>query len=147
VVLVTVLLAFFGLWDPILAWFGDLKVQLNLGAYFWFSTLMFLVWVLTVFIFDRLSYWRIKPGQITHEFVLGAGSKSYDTENLVLEKFRDDIFRHWVLGMGSGDLHIRPYGAQREEITVPNVLFIGSKIVEVQRLVATQPQSDHTNAR
>src|SRR3712207_8475364 len=53
------------------------------------------------------------PGQVTHVFVLGAASKSYDTENMVLEKFRDDLFRHWILGFGSGDLHITTYGAER----------------------------------
>lgn len=139
-ILVTFVLAFFGLWDPILNWFGDLKIQMNLGAYFWFSTLMFVVWASTVFIFDRMSYWRVTPGQITHEFVFGAAAKSYDTENLVLEKYRDDVFRHWVLGLGSGDLHIQPYGANREEIEVLNVLFLGNKIQAIQHLIATQPE-------
>jgi hypothetical protein len=101
---------------------------------------MFLVWAFTVFVFDRMSFWRIKPGQITHEFVLGAAAKSYDTENLVLEKYRDDIFRHWVLGLGSGDLHLRPYGAQREEIEVPNVFFIGSKIRTMEEMIAAEPR-------
>jgi hypothetical protein len=86
-----------------------------------------------------MSYWRIKPGQVTHEFVLGAASRSYDTDNMVVEKFRDDFFRHWVLGFGSGDLHIKPYGSDREEISVPNVLFVGTKIETVQRMVATEP--------
>jgi len=140
-VLITVLLAYFQLWDPILAWLGNLKVQLNVGAYFWFSTLMFVVWALTVFVFDRLSYWRFRPGQVTQEFVFGAAAKSYDTENLVLEKYRDDVFRHWVLGFGSGDLHIRPYGADREEIQAPNVLWIGRKIGAIQQLIATQPEA------
>ena len=140
VVLTTELLAYFNLWDAVLNWFGGLKVYLNLGAYFWFSTLMFLVWLFTTFVFDRMSYWRIRPGQVTQEFVLGAAARSYDTENMVLEKFRDDFFRHWVLGFGSGDLHIKPYGADREQISIPNVLFIGSKVSTIQHMIAIKPE-------
>jgi hypothetical protein len=139
IVLGTVLLAYFNLWDELLDWLGGLKIYLNLGAYFWFATLMFAVWVFTVFVFDRLSYWRIKPGQVTQEFVLGAASRSYDTENMVLEKFRDDFFRHWLLGMGSGDLRIKPYGSDREEIDIPNVLFVGTKVQTIRRMIATEP--------
>lgn len=131
-----VVLAYYEMWDPILHWVADLQVRLNLGAYVWFSALMFIAWFLSTFIFDRMSYWRIKPGQITHEFVMGASSKSYDTQNVVLEKYRDDLFRHWILGFGSGDLKISTSGATHEEIFVPNVLFIGSKIYSVQRLIA-----------
>ncbi len=118
-----------------------LRVYVNLGTYMAFSTLLFVVWALTVFVFDRMSYWRIKPGQITHEFVFGSASRSYDTENLVLEKYRDDIFRHWVLGLGSGDLLLKPYGADREQIIVPNVLFVGAKVARMQKMIATQPQA------
>jgi hypothetical protein len=138
-VLATVLLAYFGLWDRVLDWFGGLKIYMNLGAYFWFSTLMFLVWAFTVFVFDRMSYWRIKPGQVTLESVLGAASRSYDTNNMVLEKYRDDFFRHWVLGFGSGDLRVKPYGSDREEISIPNVLFVGGKVDLMQRMIATEP--------
>lgn len=141
IITVSVLLAYFGLWGPILGWFGDLNVYLNQGAYFWFSTLLFVVWLLTVFVFDRFSYWRIKPGQVTREYIFGAGSRSYDTENLVLEKHRDDLFRHWILGLGSGDLVIHTYGPKGRELSVPNVLFIGFKIQAIQRLIATEPSA------
>jgi len=137
--LVTITLAYFGWWDPILMWAGNLSIHLNMGAYVFFSTLMFIVWALTVFVFDRLSYWRIKPGQITHEFVYGSGSTSYDTEGMVLEKHRNDFFRHWLLGLGSGDLRIHTMGAQRDTLDVTNVLFIGSKIDSIQRLIAEKP--------
>ncbi len=138
--LATVLLAYFDLWDPILRWLGNLTVHLNMGAYVWFSALMFAVWASTVFFFDRMTYWTIKPGQITQEFVFGAGSKSYDTNGMTLEKYRGDIFRHWVLGLGSGDLHIHTTGASGERIDVPNVLFVGSKIGAIQRMIAVQPE-------
>jgi hypothetical protein len=139
VVLVVVLLAYFRLWNTILTWFAGLNIFLNDGAYFWFSALMFLTWLVTVFVVDHMSYWIIKPGQITQNYVLGASSRSYDTQNIVIEKFRSDLFRHWILGLGSGDLKIETQGAMREEIFLHNVFFIGSKIDEIQNLIATRP--------
>ncbi len=41
--------------------------------------------------------------------------------------------------MGAGDLRIETQGAQHESIFLPNVLFIGSKIGEIQNLIATRP--------
>lgn len=137
--LATVLMAYYDQWDAFLEWFGNLKIYLNLGAYFWFSTCMLTLWLLGFLIFDRLSYWRIKPGQVTHEAVFGSGSKSYDTDNMTLEKLRDDVFRHWVLGFGSGDLRIHTYGAQQESILIPNVLFVGAKLSLIERLLAMDP--------
>jgi hypothetical protein len=141
IILVTVLLAWFGWWDVILGWVGRLHVHLNLGAYLTFSTLLFVVWVATVFGFDRTGYWLIKPGQITQEFVLGAGSKSYDTTNMVLEKFQGDLFRNWVIGLGSGDLHIQTTGATHDRIDVPNVLFITRKVALIQEMIAIKPDA------
>lgn len=140
IVLVTVLFAYFGWWDTVLDWFGRLSIHINLGGYVFFSTLMFVVWASTVFIFDRMSYWLIKPGQITEEYVFGAGSKSYDTEGMVLEKHRSDLFRHWILGLGSGDLRIHTMGAQRDTIDVLNVMFLGSKVEIIQRMIAIRPE-------
>jgi hypothetical protein len=139
IALVVVLLAYYDLWDTVLHWFWGLSIHLNLGAYFWFSTLLFLCWISAVFFFDRLSYWNIKPGQITQEYVLGAGSLSYDTRGMLLEKHRNDLFRNWVLGLGSGKLRIHTSGATRDVIDIDNVLFLGTKIDAIQRMIATKP--------
>lgn len=137
----TVLFAYLGWWDEIFNWLGGLKIHLNEGAYFWFSTLLLIVWALSVFVFDRMTYWHFKPGQVTHEFTFGAGSKSYDTNGMLLEKHREDLFRHWLLGVGSGDLKISTTDAIKEQIDVPNILFIGSKIEVMQRLIAEEPNA------
>jgi hypothetical protein len=134
-----VLFAYFQLWDPILNWMGNLRIHLNFAAYFWFSTLLFVVWASAFFVFDRITYWEIKPGQITENFVFGSGSRSFDTEGMAVEKYRGDLFRHWVLGMGSGDLHIQTMGPQSQHIDIPNVLFIGGKIRIIQQMVAIKP--------
>jgi len=141
IALVTVLLAFFGLWDTVFAWFGNLRIHLNCGAYFWFSTLMFLVWAAFVFGVDRMRYWNFKPGQVTHEYIFGAGATSYDTNGMLLEKHSEDLFRHWLLGFGAGDLILRTSGASKETINIPNILFLGSKIDIMQRLIAEEPDS------
>ena len=51
--LIAVVLAYFELWDPILDFLGGLRIHLNFAAYFWFSTLLFLVWAVTFFVICR----------------------------------------------------------------------------------------------
>ncbi len=142
--LLTVVLAYLGWWDEIFRWFGRLEIHLNLGAYFWFSTVMLALWAVTVFGIDRLNYWEFTPGQLTHQSLLGADAKSYNAQGMGLEKHRDDLFRHWLLGLGSGDLLIRTSGATHEQIDVVNVLFIGSKVELIQKLIADVPEGTET---
>ncbi|MDI1312067.1 hypothetical protein [Prosthecobacter sp.] len=138
--LLAVVLAYVGWWDEVFRWFDNLTIHLSMGAYFWFSTLMFISWFLTVFVFDRLSYWEVTPGQLTHKMLFGSGSNSYNAQGMGLEKHRDDIFRHWLLGFGSGDMKIRTSGATREQIDLLNVLFVGSKVTAMQRLISEVPE-------
>jgi hypothetical protein len=138
-VLVAVTLAYLRWWDDVLGFVGHLNVYLNQGAYFWFSTLLFIAWALATFVIDRMSYWVVKPGQVTRVYVLGASSESFDTENMTLEKRRDDLFRHWLLGLGTGDLRIHTFGARQKEIYIPNVLFVGTRIKALEKLIAMEP--------
>ena len=69
----------------------------------------------------------------------GIVDKSYDTDNMVLLKRQDDLFRHWVIGLGSGDLHMQTMGGRGVEMNVANVLFVIGKISRIQRLIATKP--------
>jgi hypothetical protein len=133
------LFAYFGWWDEILRWLPHISVHMNMGFYIFFSTLMFIVWAGATFIYDRMSYWIIRPGQIVHEFVVGGAEKSYDTHGMVFEKVRNDLFKHWILGLGSGDLRIHTMGAKREELYVPHVLFVDWKVEAIQKMIATRP--------
>jgi hypothetical protein len=144
---VVVTVAFFALlfayldwWGTILDWLGNQSVYLNLGFYLFFSTALMLIWVATVFVIDHLSFWRVRPGQISHEYFLGAVDQSYDTDMLVFSKSQNDLFRHWILGLGSGDLHMQTMGGRGLEASIDNVLFVGSKVFKIQRLVATKPE-------
>ncbi|HBI43880.1 MAG TPA: hypothetical protein DDY78_13675 [Planctomycetales bacterium] len=133
------LAAYMQWWDTLLKEFSLLSIHMNLGFYVTFSTLLFVVWAISTFIYDHLSYWRVTPGQVTHEFLIGAASKSYDTRGMVFEKHRNDLFRHWVLGFGSGDINISTTGAQKTSIAIPNVLFVDAKVLAIQRLIAMKP--------
>jgi hypothetical protein len=100
---------------------------------------IFVVGFISVFLYERQSYFKVTPGQMTHDFVIGGSARSYDTRGMVFEQHRNDLFRHRILGMGSGDIVISTMGAKRDTISVPNVLFVDSKVAAIQRLIAMQP--------
>lgn len=139
-VLTFVLMLYFNVWESVFGWILSHKIYLNVGAYLWISTVMFVMWGIVVFGLDRFSYWEIDPGQLTRDSLMGSGSKSYNTQGMTLEKHQDDLFRHWLLGLGSGDLQVMTSGATREQIDIHNVLFVGHKIMAMQRLIAEVPE-------
>ena len=139
-VLTFVLMLYFNVWESVFGWILSHKIYLNVGAYLWISTVMLVMWAIVVFGLDRFSYWEIDPGQLTRDSLMGSGSKSYNTQGMTLEKHQDDLFRHWLLGLGSGDLQVMTSGATREQIDIHNVLFVGHKIMAMQRLIAEVPE-------
>jgi hypothetical protein len=129
-------------WEAILGWLGHQSISLSLGFYLFSSSLLFLVWLTSVFVIDRLSFWRFRPGQVSHEYLGGIVNNSYDTDNITISlKRQDDFFRHWIIGLGSGDLHMQTMGGRGVEMNVVNVLFVGAKMSEIQRLIATKPDA------
>ena len=67
-------------------------------------------------------------------------NKSYDTDNMtILLNRQDDFFRHWIIGLGSGDLHMQTMGGRGVKLNVANVLFVGGKMSKIQLLIATKP--------
>lgn len=136
-----VLFAWLGWWDNILDLIPYLSARLNLGFYLLFSTALLAVWLLGFFVFDRLTYWKVRPGQIVQERLVGGGEHSYDTHGLVFERRDQDLFRHLVLGLGAGDLLLTTGGARKETINIPNVLFVDSKLRAVQELIAITPDT------
>src|SRR5262249_44928242 len=98
-----------------------------------------LIWLLAVLVFDHLSFWRIRAGQVTHEYVLGAVESSYDTDNMVFTKRQADVFRNWFLGLGSGDLQMQTMGGRGVVAEVSNVLLLNARMARIQQLIATKP--------
>jgi hypothetical protein len=138
VAFLALLFAYLDWWPGILHWFGQRTVYMDLGFYLFLSTGL-LIWLLVVGVFDHLSFWRIRAGQVTHEYVLGAVESSYDTDNMVFTKQQADLFRNWVLGLGSGDLQMQTMGGRGVVAKVSNVLFLNARMARIQRLIATKP--------
>lgn len=123
-------------WDKVLGKLGDLHIYINMAGYLFIATVVFVLWAVSVFIFDQRTYMVITPGQIKVCEHIGAAIRTFDTVGMSFEKQRDDLFRHWLLGFFSGDLIVRTSGAERETIRLPNVLWIGWRLEEVQKLLA-----------
>ena len=68
---------------------------------------------------------------------IGGGETVYGTTGMVVQKQRGDLFRHWILGFGSGDLIVRPSGAH-SAIEMPNVLQVGRVVRQIEQLIKEQ---------
>jgi hypothetical protein len=135
-----VLFAWFGWWDDILRIIPQLSARANMGFYLLFSTSLLLVWLLAFFVFDRLTVWRIRPGQMVEERLIGGQARSYDTNGLVFERKGQDLFHDIILGLGAGDLTLTIGGANEETIQIPNVLFVKRKVKAIERLISVKPE-------
>jgi len=135
-----VLFAWFGWWDNILRFIPQLSARANMGFYLLFSTTLLAVWLLAFFVFDRLSVWRVRPGQMVEERLVGGQARSYDTNGLVFERRGQDLFHDIILGLGAGDLTLTIGGANEETIQIPNVLFVDRKVKAIERLIAVKPE-------
>jgi hypothetical protein len=124
------------LWDYILDRLSYLDIRINMGGYIFISLVLFIIWVVTVFIFDHRKYVAVTPGQVRVCQAIGTGEDVYDTTGMTFAKRQDDLFRHWIVGLGSGDLIIhRP---NQKDIDMPNVLFVGSKVKQMEDLIRSK---------
>ncbi len=137
--LVALSLAYFGLWDEVVQAIPEMSVHMNAGFYFIFGGGLAAMWLLQFFVFDRLVYYRIRPGQMIEERVIGGGEKSYDTHGMLFEQRDDDFFRHRILGLGAGDIRLVTNDARNETISLENVLFVERRVNEIQRLINVKP--------
>ena len=108
-----VLFAWLGWWDNILRFIPQLSARANVGFYLVFSTTLQVVWLLAFFVFDRLTIWRVRPGQMLEEHLIGGQARSYDTNGLVFERRGEDLFHDIILGFGAGDLTLTIGGATK----------------------------------
>jgi hypothetical protein len=134
ILLLVLVFSLWGLWDDLVAIMKLLDIRINLGGYMFISLALFIIWVLTVFVFDHRTYVVVTSGQVRVCLAIGAGETLYDTTGMTFSKRQDDLFRHWIVGLGSGDLIIHRSNTT-QEIDMPNVLFVGSKIKEIERLI------------
>ena len=147
IVIVSLLLAQFHLWDEIFRRLGELDVRMNAGGYLAFALPIFLLWLFSVFIYDHYTYLIVTRGQVRIRQAIGDGELAVDSGSVMLDKKRNDIFRHWLLGMGSGDLHVKTGGVSNLDFELPNVLFVGTKIERIQNLLREKEVSEQPAGR
>lgn len=133
-VMLSIIFAVAGWWDVIFSRVRVLAVHINLSGYILLSTILFALWVFNFFIMDRQTYIVFTPGQVRVRLEIGGGETVYDTTGMVVQKQRADLFRHWILGFGSGDLLVRPAGMQHP-IELPNVLQVGRVVKQIEGMV------------
>lgn len=135
IILLSIILALAGWWETILRTFGLLDIRINAGGYLFLSAVLFGIWLITLLFFDKQVYIVFTPGQFKVCTEIGGGEKVYDTTGMKMEKQRSDLFRHWILGLGSGDLIVRTAGAGGEHFELHNVLFIGKKVRMIEEML------------
>jgi hypothetical protein len=134
-VMLSIIFAFAGWWDAILRTISALAIHINMGGYLFISSVLFIIWLVTFLLFDQQLYMIFTPGQLKVRLEIGGGEKAYDTMGMTIEKQRSDLFRHWVLGLGSGDLIVNTGGSHLQHFDLPNVLFIGRKVKEIEDML------------
>jgi hypothetical protein len=115
-----------------------LDVRINMAGYMTISLFLLIIWLVSLLVFDKQRYITFTPGQFKVCDEVGGGEQVYSTDGMTLQKQRSDFFRHVILGLGSGDLIVRTAGAQVHHIDLPNVLFIGAKVRQIEQLLKTK---------
>jgi hypothetical protein len=130
-----ILIALLGLWDIILGTFGLIDIHINALGYLGIALFVFAIWALTILLYDRHLYLIFSRGQLRVRRAIGAGEMTYDTFGIMVEKHVDDVFRHWLLGFGSGDLTVRTAGTNAQQFDVVNVLRVNRKLALIQQML------------
>jgi hypothetical protein len=135
IVLLTVILALAGWWEHIFHQLDRLAIHINAAGYLFISVALFAIWLITFLFFDTQIYMVFTPGQLKVCTEIGGGETAYDTTGMTIQKQRSDLFRHWILGLGSGDLIVNTAGAQVHHFDLPNVLFVGKKVQQIEDML------------
>lgn len=125
-------------WERLLGTVGHLHIYINMAGYLFIATVVFILWAVAVFVFDQRTYVVFKPGQVQVREHIGTSIRGIPGELIEVVKRQDDLFRHWLLGFFSGDLILKRTDTH-EEIRLPNVLLLGWRISDVQRLLREKP--------
>jgi hypothetical protein len=127
-------LAWFGWWGDILTFLGGLEIRINAAGYLCVGIPLFVAWSIVIRLYDRQHYVIFGRGQIRYVLEVGDGEVTMPAEGAIVEKKRSDAFRHWVLGLGAGDLVIRSR-ANSPSIELKNVLRIKKKLAVIDRML------------
>jgi hypothetical protein len=135
IALAAVVLAIMGWWDVILRTLGLIDVHINALGYATISLFLFVIWALIFLLYDRRMATIFSRGKVRVRTVIGGGESTFDTFGIRVEKHTDDVFRHWLLGFGSGDLTVKTAGTNAAQFEIPNVIFINHKLKLIRRML------------
>jgi hypothetical protein len=138
IVSLVIILAQLDVWERILTHLHFLDIRINMGGYIFISSILFGLWLVILLFFDQQIYMVFTPGQFRVRLAIGEGEMAYDTAGMTLQKERSDLFRHWILGLGSGDLVVQTAGAQVHRFDLHNVLFVGRKLREIEEMLRSR---------
>jgi hypothetical protein len=138
ILFIAIILAILGKWDDILERLSLLDIRINLGGYILIAAVLFILWLIVINFFDKQIYMVFTPGQLRVRLEIGQAETAYDTTGMTIQKQRSDLFRHWILGLGSGDLIVNTAGAQAHHFDMPNVLFLGRKVREIEEMLRSR---------
>jgi hypothetical protein len=121
-------------------------VHMNLAFYMMISSVLLVVWVVIIFGFDRLSYWRFRGAQIERvqrfASVVGRAPESYSVMHVRLTRFSDDILDHKILGLGivglgTSDIEgkIAIFGGGNEVFRIENVWRATRTLRQIQAMM------------
>lgn len=127
----------------------SLLVHMNLAFYMLISSVMFVIWFATVFIFDRMSYWRFRGAQVerVQKFasVLGRAPESWSILHIRLTRYSDDLIANKILGLGflglgTSDIEARVsiFGGGGEQFRIENVWRASEPMRRIQALMGTK---------
>jgi hypothetical protein len=137
-IMLSIIFALADWWRYIFHWLYILDVRISMGGYLLMALALFTVWIIVFVFFDRQIYITFTPGQFKVRTEIGGGEQVYDTMGLTLERQRSDLFRHWIIGLGSGDLIVKTSGAQAHHFDLPNVLFINRKVAQIEEIIKSR---------
>jgi hypothetical protein len=135
ILFLSVLFAYLNWWEAIMESFLRLHIYINAAGYLVISLSLLMIWLLVFFLFDSQIYMVFTPGQLRVRQEIGGGEVAYDTAGMSIQKQRNDLFRHGLLGLGSGDLIVNTSGAATHHFELPNVLFIGHKVKQIEDML------------
>lgn len=123
--------------DTAYGWLALLRVHLNLAFYLTFSVLLMIVWLFVTFLIDHFMWWRFSPGQVIEEHRVGqATGHAFNTEGMIIRRLPDDLFRHRVMGFGTGDFVVKP--ATEDAFEIHNVWRANKKQRLLEDMIATR---------
>jgi hypothetical protein len=132
----TLVIAYFLGGKALMTYIPAFLIFMNSSFYFTFSVGILLLWLFSVFVYDRRKSWLVRPGRFTEERLFPKRSEAYDTSGLRLVVHSDDIVCHNILGLRLvGDITVA--SKDHGTVIIVNVFDAQHKVEQALQLVQT----------